>query len=348
MGTFDDLKGKTAEAAPAEAPEPGWFEPGSKSEALVRGAANAASLGLGKYAKAGLDAVTGRDTFGHSLQGEMDANASAADKNPITYGAGSVVGGLPATVAAGGGLGAIAKNALIGGVQGGADSGSAEGALKGAAVSGGLSGALAGLGRGAKAVGDTITPGLGRAELQTAANRALSGEGSQTTSKAVRQAVDMGQNPTDAIKKNGGQAAFDAIKSYVEGKTGGSAATKVGQAAVHGAANSGGAALLGGVLGGVGGAAAAGAGKGALSGAKTAVGLKAADDLLNGGAGKITPDIGQSVAAQAGVQKVKDMAVNSDSPDASPDDFGSLLNYLNHTDPNVRAATNPSNPLNRK
>ena len=149
-------------------------------------------------------------------------------------------------------------------------------------------------------------------------------------------------------KSVGGQPAFDAIKGYIEGKTGGSVASKVGQAAVHGAANSGTAAVLGGLLGGVGGAATAGAGKGALSGAKTAVGLKAADDLLQGNAGKITPDISQSVAAQAGLQKVKDMATNSDSPDASPDDFGSLLNYLNQTDPNVRAATNPSNPLNRK
>jgi hypothetical protein len=82
--------------------EPGWFQPGSKSEAVVRGAADTASMGLGKVVNSIVSPLWSSDpnksyweNVKSNMSSEQQANNNAADKNPGSYVAGSVVGGIP-------------------------------------------------------------------------------------------------------------------------------------------------------------------------------------------------------------------------------------------------------------
>lgn len=166
---------------PSEQPasEPGWFEPGSKSEAATRGAINAATLGLGKYAAApinvGIDALTGNldpkksvwQSIKDQVGGEQTADVQAQQANPGSYLAGGLAGGA-ATGAAGVGktlAGTIGRNAAMGGIQGAAQSGGDLGeAAKGAAIGAAIPAGIAGVGKAASAIKSAVTPSAGQVD----------------------------------------------------------------------------------------------------------------------------------------------------------------------------------------
>ena len=140
------------------APEPGWFEPGSKSEAIVRGASQGATLGFGDEIqaaiRAGASKLTGdqrpvSDIYTQLRDEERAANKAAQEANPKSYGAPEVIASMPAYMAGGAGAGTIkgaaATTAAVSGVQGtGTAEGSPEEQAKQAALSaivGGATGA---------------------------------------------------------------------------------------------------------------------------------------------------------------------------------------------------------------
>lgn len=163
----------TVEAARAlgqspKAPEaPAWFEPGSQSEAITRGLASGATLGLGP--------LLAQKLYGAN---EKAAQASSAEANPWSYGLANAVGAIPTalvtgaattlpkflgmgTEAIGGGLGAqMAKGAVAGGITGGANSGDLQGAAIGAGLGGALPGALPGAIAAGKSIGKVVGKGL--------------------------------------------------------------------------------------------------------------------------------------------------------------------------------------------
>lgn len=91
--------------------DPGWFEPGSQSEAAVRGFANGATFGLAPKISAGVNTALGKiapDTFGDQpyaqrLKDYLQANRQAEDANPKTALTANLLASLPSTLATGGG-----------------------------------------------------------------------------------------------------------------------------------------------------------------------------------------------------------------------------------------------------
>ena len=91
-----------ASAKPVQSDEPGWFEPGSKSEAAIRGFSQAATMRFGDEIQAYLRAIPDIGskegyfaTANRLKQEERGANSTAANTNPGSYLAGSVAGALP-------------------------------------------------------------------------------------------------------------------------------------------------------------------------------------------------------------------------------------------------------------
>lgn len=79
--------------------EPGWFEPGSKSEAAVRGFAQGATLGLAPK----ISAYLSPGDTNANLAAYLAANRAAAEANPKTSMASNLIGSLPSTLVAGAG-----------------------------------------------------------------------------------------------------------------------------------------------------------------------------------------------------------------------------------------------------
>lgn len=71
--------------------EPGWFMPGSKSEAATRGFANAATFGLAPRISAGANALMGNGDFGSNLKQYLAANRLAEAAQPGASLAGAAV-----------------------------------------------------------------------------------------------------------------------------------------------------------------------------------------------------------------------------------------------------------------
>lgn len=90
---------------------PGWFQPGSKSEAVVRGASNAATLGAGKYIAGGVQSLLNDTSWGSENEAERNANQASMDTNPGSYAIGNVLGGAPMGFA-GAGKGLVTNAAL--------------------------------------------------------------------------------------------------------------------------------------------------------------------------------------------------------------------------------------------
>lgn len=145
----------------------------SSFEALLRGAADMASLGFGDEMSAGIRSGFGmRGNYGDELAAVRARNAEAQQQHPWAYGAGEVMGAMPmmavpgmgiargASIAARIGRGALA-GATLGGIQG---AGSADGSL-GERLSGAGTGAAIGAGIGAAApiVGGIAGRAAGRA-----------------------------------------------------------------------------------------------------------------------------------------------------------------------------------------
>ena len=141
-----------------KAAEPGWFEPGSKSEAATRGFANAATLGLAPQASAFVNTLMGLfdggkvSDYRQKEQEYQAADKAAAKANPGSYYTANVAGSLPTMIATGGGSLArqVGTNAALAGINAlgssehtglGAFTDAAGGAVAGGAIAGTLGGA---------------------------------------------------------------------------------------------------------------------------------------------------------------------------------------------------------------
>ena len=275
MPSLDDIFNANAKAhsmaSTGNGTEPGWFEPGSTSEALTRGFANASTLGAGKYIQApiysAIGAMTGPSKFSWNdimsrINAEKEANADAAKTNPVAYTAGSVVGSLPqaagiASVARAAPtiLGAVGRGAGLGatagGVQGAADT-PPEGSVLGStargagvgAVTGGLTGGLTG--KAAAMSGNKVVESLaGQAAVAPAAmsNVTLPGLGA-LGSMAYRNI--QADNPTDWTT-DPYSAAIETGKAGLVG-AGAGLATKYGSKAVQAVGNAAGDAIKQGMV----------------------------------------------------------------------------------------------------
>jgi len=75
--------------------EPGWFQPGSRSESLTRGFSNAATFGMGDEASAAIRSLMGAGKYKELRDQERAANENAAETHPGYNLAGNIVGAIP-------------------------------------------------------------------------------------------------------------------------------------------------------------------------------------------------------------------------------------------------------------
>jgi len=145
---------ETTDSQPAPAAEePGLFQPGSTSEAIVRGASQGATFGFGDEIQAAIRAggakLTGDsrpvgDIYSDYRDTERAANVTSSDTNPVAYTASNIVGSVPAILGTGG-AGATVKGATaIGaGVGLGNAEGSASDQIMNTVIGGATGGAIA-------------------------------------------------------------------------------------------------------------------------------------------------------------------------------------------------------------
>jgi len=217
----DAVVGK-ADPAPKE--EPGWFQPGSKSEALVRGFSQGATLGFGDEIQALVRSIGTPRSYEEVRDEERNANAAAASTNPGTYLAGNVAAALPGGLAVTG-LKAGAKAAvpsLTASIP--AKVGIVQTAKRGAAL-----GAAQGLGSGEGSVGEQALStaagaGLGAAVPAgiSAANYATRGAAATVAGSNLTNSGLKAIGSTEAQRRSR-DAAAGAIAGGVTNKaTGGS------------------------------------------------------------------------------------------------------------------------------
>ena len=356
--------------SPAQQTPPGWFEPGSQSEAALRGFSNAATLGTGKYLGGAINGLIngapGKSTWQNivdSVNAEKTANQSAEQANPLTYTAGSLVGGAPVALAAGGGSlpAVLAKQAATSAVQGAADDTTGNplaAAAKAAAVSGATTGGLGLAGKAVQMVGNKVAPALGNNVIANtiSAETKLGTKGTNILRQPAAGPTGGTMVGTQLGKdfEEGGIGAIDQaspawmqIKNAISANTS-SPTSSIFNGAVQGAKESlspkspaNVAALAAAAAsGGLPAAVATQATNAGIRGVGDAVGNMAAKDIVNGGTGKIVGDLSDSPAVQATLQKL------TGAIDGDGSNWNTVMSYLNQTDPQVRAATNPDNPLN--
>ena len=236
----DDAAAPVAQApAPAPKEEPGWFMPGSKSEAVVRGFSNAATLGFGDEIQAGIRSIFGQGDYSTLRDEQRAANKAAQEANPGSYLAGSAAAIAP-TLAAGapnlamtGGREAgrfakataldklarvgesIARPAVQGGAYGGvAGLGNAEGTAAeqlSEAGQGALLGGAIGAGAGALSTGAKFAGNSSGRELRTAAGI----QGKPAVTEAQKQALEQINKvePMSAAVRSGIAQGKDVIES---------------------------------------------------------------------------------------------------------------------------------------
>ena len=116
-------------ATPTE--EPGWFQPGSRSDSLVRGFSNAATFGFGDEIQAGLRSmVPGSQSYKQLRDEQRAANEAATAAHPGYNLAGTIAGALPQGIQAARGA-AMAAPGLVRGALGAAKVGAKQGAIQG-------------------------------------------------------------------------------------------------------------------------------------------------------------------------------------------------------------------------
>jgi len=96
--SFDiaSAKPSTTNVVPQVNEGPGWFQPGSRSDAAVRGFSNAATFGFGDEAQAFLRSLSGQGSYKDLRDQERAANEAAATGPHSGYNlAGNVVGAIP-------------------------------------------------------------------------------------------------------------------------------------------------------------------------------------------------------------------------------------------------------------
>lgn len=245
-------------AAPAPKVEPGWFEPGSKSEALVRGLSQGATLGFGDEIQALIRSVGSDRTYAQLRDEERAANADAASKNTGSYMAGNIVGSLPGAGAVTGVRALSAGKALAANLPG-------KVGLAGVAKRGAALGAAQGLGSaegtaeeqlGSTALGGTIgaalpTGMLGAARAVRGGAAAAAGSNlTNTATKTVMAADEKRRRDALGGAIVGGVGSLTGGGSFVEGAALGgmagyagapvTAIGKQGANLIRGAANAGG------------------------------------------------------------------------------------------------------------
>jgi hypothetical protein len=344
--TAADLSGVPQKVAPsAPAAEPGWFEPGSKSEAALRGGINGATLGLGKYIAAPISAAINGDdkkSYWQNIKdfvgGEQGADQAAQEANPGSYLAGNVIGALPSAAVAGG---SVLKNAAMGAVSGGATSGTPEGALLGGVVGG----AVPALGKGVAALKNgSAFDALGKvvgapaAAIDTVAGQVanLSKSGAAkgvvqggkivgTGTRPGQLASEVAENGLDVLK----QPQWASIKDLISKQNPSGLKTAV----MGGYKDAGVGAAIGSTVAGPIGTGIGGA-VGAMGGVKKALVAREVQKAL-------------SPAAKEGTSKIS-AALNSQGATTGKNagTFSSIMGFLNQTDPAARAAMNSENPLN--
>jgi hypothetical protein len=336
--------------------EPGYFQPGSKSEAVVRGASNAATLGLGKYIGGAVNGLVNGDpnkgtwqNIKDAVNSEVQANQTSQAQNPGSYMAGNVVAGLPMGAAAVGktALTNIAANTAIPAITALADTQDPMAALE----AGALGGALPAIGAAVKGKGpilDWIAKQAGAPEAakeQVAAQVSKLGHPSSTITKKAKIAgleKELPKNPNQLsqdVLDQGLSAIPDPLKEFVGSQTPNAGVLDVlksgyrdigvgtgagaGVGSMFGMPGTG--ATIGGVVGGV---------KSAKQSLVNREINKALSPAAKAGAAKLNSKLNAMGDTLGG-------AVNSAK-------FGVISNFLNQTDPEVRAAMNPDNPLNQE
>ncbi len=163
----DEFSQYEVKSQPNPGEAPGWFQPGSKSEALVRGFANSGTFGLAPIASSAIrslpivrnveqrvsnaltggslmDTPRGNGSFNDKLTDYQSADKAAIQTNPGSYIGGAILGGVApgAVIAKGAGTGInlatkVAPNlpsaarTIIGGSLGGGAAGAATGIPRG-------------------------------------------------------------------------------------------------------------------------------------------------------------------------------------------------------------------------
>lgn len=221
-------------AAPAE--QPGWFQPGSKSEAALRGFSQGATLGFGDEIQALVRSLGSDQTYTQLRDEQRDANASAAAKNTGSYVAGNIVGALP-------GAGAVTAVRGLGAAKGLTANLPGKVGLAGIAKRGAALGAAQGLGSGegsaedqlaSTAIGGTIGAALPTATLGAARvirGGAAATAGSNLTNAATKTVIAADEKRRrDAIGGAiaGGLGALGTTGNLVEGAALGAGAGYMG------------------------------------------------------------------------------------------------------------------------
>lgn len=222
----------------AQPEEPGWFQPGSKLEAAVRGFSQAATFGFGDEIQAFLRAIGGEgnylDRVKQLKQEERDANIAAQQTNPNSYLAGNLVGSLPqaanvvsvarsAPTLAGQALRGGAAGATYGAVQGAGQADTMgqipETALKSAALSGMINAAVPVAGAGLSKLGEKAAPIASKAAEKLPENTVRLSNGDLFNTALKRYVNRQGQATGPKIVEVG----EDGLPIVVKAKSQGSA-----------------------------------------------------------------------------------------------------------------------------
>lgn len=247
----DAVVAPTPVAAPPQKKEaPGWFEPGSKSEALVRGFSQGATLGFGDELQALIRSIGSEQTYQQLRDEERAANAAAAQKNTGTYMLGNVAGSLPSALSITGlGKAAATRQAATSGRSVLAEqilANPANRTIGAIAARGGAVGAAGGLGAGTGDAQSQLTSAAIGAGLGAAVPAAISGAGLATRNVAAKIA-DVGKTTgrpiataaaaTEAQRRSkdalaggvaGGIAGVTGAVPFMEGVVGGALAGAAG------------------------------------------------------------------------------------------------------------------------
>jgi hypothetical protein len=207
--------------AQTKAQEPEWFSPGSTSDALVRGAANAATLGLSNYIAPAISSVINGRSYKENQADLRAGNDKAAAESPWAYGGGALAGSvLPGAalirggVAAGKALGGSVKAHAATQVAAGAGAGGLEGyAQHGDAWEGGIG---ATIGTAAVVLPPAISSLADKRGAKVAAKRleALLEDGSPHAMATLEKMI--GTSPEMVARKSGGATTPMIVKEFVE------------------------------------------------------------------------------------------------------------------------------------
>lgn len=246
----DDEPSKKSTKASTPPPAPGFLEPGSRSDALLRGFSNAATFGLAPRISAGANALFGNGDFGANLRQYLQANKEASQAHPGLYATGAAAPTVLQAIATGGG--SLGRQALTQGAMGTANAiGSSENTgaslAKDALIGGATSGAVAALpaafknapaigGLVGKSISNPISGAGGALAINSltganidpvlAGSLGAMGGGAIGATKVIPKAVSNVGNAVGKVAQKVGQGMEDISKT----RTGGAIAQLVNQA----------------------------------------------------------------------------------------------------------------------